>query len=307
MRIHLPLHASQFAAPVAAAGPSSSSSPLVTLGGDLVLIELQGELNYEGDHADGVIGVIGLDRPDKPTLHLGAHHLLHGKFVNLQKPYAVIRRVVASTSTGELSGTAALEGDAIEEDRDEDEDDDEGDHDEEDEEEDEDEDDGRLFEPNPDIDLLPTTPRKRRRVAGGGTMSMTTTIPSSSPMSSIATPRTPLDYSSELDMSSPARFEESELDSTDDDGDSSGEQSSKRKKSKLNKNGATGPLPKKKNKNGRTVEKKGKKTGESILDSGAGTVDRSRTRHYEVVGVVRKKVVFALRPEPLVAPTILPE
>ena len=29
---------------------------------------------------------------DKPTLHLGKHHLLHGKISNLPRPLAIIRR-----------------------------------------------------------------------------------------------------------------------------------------------------------------------------------------------------------------------
>lgn len=59
MRIHLSLDPSHLAQPVA--GPSSG--PLVNIGGDLVLIELQGELDHEGDKADGVVGILGLDRP----------------------------------------------------------------------------------------------------------------------------------------------------------------------------------------------------------------------------------------------------
>ena len=64
MRINLTLEPSLFsdtAKPVA--GPSSSSSPLAQLGGEIVLIELQGELGWEGDKSNGVVGVIGLDRP----------------------------------------------------------------------------------------------------------------------------------------------------------------------------------------------------------------------------------------------------
>lgn len=60
MRIHLPLHPHHFAAQPKA-GPSAP--PLVQLGGDLVLIELQGELSWDGDQTDGVVGVLGLDRP----------------------------------------------------------------------------------------------------------------------------------------------------------------------------------------------------------------------------------------------------
>jgi hypothetical protein len=47
---------------------------------------------------------------DKPTLHLGEHHLLHGKMANLAKPYAVIRRALALVP----EGTAGeVEGDAV--------------------------------------------------------------------------------------------------------------------------------------------------------------------------------------------------
>jgi hypothetical protein len=56
MRIHLPLHPRHFAAQTAA-------GTLAVIGGDLVVVELQGELEWEGDRADGVVGVLGFDRP----------------------------------------------------------------------------------------------------------------------------------------------------------------------------------------------------------------------------------------------------
>jgi len=59
MRIHLSLDPKYLVQ--GAAGPSSG--PLVNIGGDLVLIELQGELNHEGDKDGGVVGILGLDRP----------------------------------------------------------------------------------------------------------------------------------------------------------------------------------------------------------------------------------------------------
>lgn len=59
MRIHLPLHPEHFV--VADAGPSAP--PLARIGGELVVVELQGELGWDGDKAGGVIGVLGLDRP----------------------------------------------------------------------------------------------------------------------------------------------------------------------------------------------------------------------------------------------------
>lgn len=57
MRIHLSLEPSLF-------GPSiSSGSPLAQLGDEVVLIELQGELGWEGGKEGGVVGVLGFDRP----------------------------------------------------------------------------------------------------------------------------------------------------------------------------------------------------------------------------------------------------
>lgn len=73
MRIHLSLDPSHLAQPVA--GPSSG--PLVNIGGDLVLIELQGELSNEGEKAGGVVGILGLDRPvsNLPQTRIGATKL----------------------------------------------------------------------------------------------------------------------------------------------------------------------------------------------------------------------------------------
>jgi hypothetical protein len=59
MRIHLPLHPAHFGKDAAAGG----SGPFARIGGELVVIELQGELTWEGDNANGVVGVLGLDRP----------------------------------------------------------------------------------------------------------------------------------------------------------------------------------------------------------------------------------------------------
>ncbi|WVO14481.1 hypothetical protein L204_102116 [Cryptococcus depauperatus] len=255
MRIHLPLYPHQFQK-----NPSNSSSPpLIQLGGDIVLVELQGELTWEGDKSEGVVGVIGLDRPDKPTLHLGPHHLLHGKFANLQKPYAVIRRVVGDpepdNETHERKGIAV-----------------EGSFNEEEESEDEDE------EP-----LFPVSDRETAFVKDQGA-----TPRSSSPFHPPSTPR---DYSSDIEMSSPVlgrvgslgfskRGREEEIDEETREEE---EQIGKRKK-----------MEEIKQRQKRTVKKL---NGE----------EKERTRHYAVVGIVRKKVVFALRPEPLVAPTMLPE
>ncbi len=60
MRIHLTLKPSLFASQ-STAGPSSG--PLARLGDEVVLIELQGELGWEGEKEGGVVGVLGFDRP----------------------------------------------------------------------------------------------------------------------------------------------------------------------------------------------------------------------------------------------------
>nr|KIR49442.1 hypothetical protein I312_01597 [Cryptococcus bacillisporus CA1280] len=64
MRIRLPLDPAQFRI----TPTNASSPPLVQLGGDLVLVELQGELTWEGEKSNGAIGVIGLDTPVRDQL-----------------------------------------------------------------------------------------------------------------------------------------------------------------------------------------------------------------------------------------------
>jgi hypothetical protein len=225
-------------------------------------------------------------RKDKPTLHLGEHHLLHGKMADLAKPYAVIRRALALVpADGEGGGAVGeVEGDAEEE---EDLEDDllamdrqtsnrpsakakgKGKQKEEEEEEE-----GPLF---PDINITPPHTPKR-----GGQH------PPSSPSSSMYPSSAMKDYSSELDFSSPPVSDTSTSKrDRDDESESEDEEEERRKK----------------------VKKSRKK---------------ERTRRYEVVGIVRKKVVFALRcvplqpghlsekadgyrPEPIVTATILPE
>lgn len=288
MRINLPLHPHHFAKQPAA-GPSTG--PLAQLGGDLVLIELQGELSWEGDKTNGVVGVIGLDRPvrcpsrsktctdsqDKPTLHLGPHHLLHGKFVNLQKPYAVIRKAIAQST---IAGGITLEGDASDEELDV-----EGMTDQDDgpssakkrriggssvkncaakrrnaptapaqagnDEEEEEEDDPPLFPADPD--MFPSTPMTENPPA------------SSSPFYPASAPR---DYSSELDPgSSPARW-----DAEDDEEDDEERQAAVRRAILETEKG-------------RRIKAREKRKKD----------EKERTRSYEVVGIVRKKVVFHLR------------
>ncbi|TXT08848.1 hypothetical protein VHUM_02976 [Vanrija humicola] len=246
MRIHLPLHPHHFAAPAAGA----AQGPLARIGGELVVVELQGELTWEGDRAGGVVGVLGFDRPDHPTLHVGAHHLLHGKIATLPKPYAVIRRVV-----GTSAGTA-VEGDAADEESDEEREAREKDTPKKARADDEDEDEPPLFA---DADAY-TTPSKAHAP-----------LPSSS--SPFAPSSAARDYSS--DLSSPAPHDAWGFPVTPGDDDEDDEDEEEQ----------------------RAAERRRKRKRES----------KERTRHYEVVGVVRKKVVFALRPEPLVAATPLPE
>ncbi|KAG9050195.1 hypothetical protein FS837_007093 [Tulasnella sp. UAMH 9824] len=68
---------------------------LARLGSDeVVLIELQGFLELEGEANEGeevVVGTLSMDNPDRPTLTIG-HHLLEGKIANLAKPLAVLSR-----------------------------------------------------------------------------------------------------------------------------------------------------------------------------------------------------------------------
>lgn len=86
--------------PFANSNRSSSTSsqisdlpyPLARLGSDqIVLIELQGKLEVEGDPSNGFVGVFKIDEKDRPSLRIG-HHLLEGKIVNLPKPFAVLVR-----------------------------------------------------------------------------------------------------------------------------------------------------------------------------------------------------------------------
>jgi DNA mismatch repair ATPase MutL len=206
---------------------------------------------------------------DKPTLHLGEHHLLHGKFANLPKPYAVIRRVIGVPQDVVSNGGKTVDGD-IEDEESEDSDmedikssirtplkrnkgrqkDKNGE---------EEEDEAPLFQDNVEAPRqvpFPKTPDGR----------------SSSPFFPSSAPR---DFSSELDMSSPGRrIDEDEDDEEPDDDQGEEELEARRRKVEEER---------------KRVEAK-RKRKESRAKEG-----RARTRHYEVVGVVRRKVVFALR------------
>lgn len=159
----------------------------------------------------------------------------------------------------------AVQGDAVDEES----------SDEEDEEDEEDEGEGPLFEKDQNVETTPTKDRQALR--------------SSSPF---YPPSTPKDYSSDIEMSSPAGSQMDDFGfpkrgrSQDEDEDEENIDIERRKRRKLEEAKA------KEKRERREKRREGRK---------------ERTRHYAVVGIVRKKVVFALRPEPLVAPTILPE
>lgn len=221
---------------------------------------------------------------DKPTLHIGEHHLLHGKMSTLPKPYAVIRKAQAPSTSTTLDiglNPHALEGDAEDEESDEerereeaaratpnkhkkaktDKNDDKNKNKNDDEEEEED--DGPLFPPS---EMLMMTPQTKN--AG--------LPPSSSPFSEFATPAR--DYSS--DLSSPVtgmdawgfprkRGADNDENEEDNDDDDRGPETQARDRERER----------------RRAERRQKRKAEQP----------ERARHYEVVGVVRKKVVFALR------------
>ncbi|BEJ03010.1 hypothetical protein CcaverHIS641_0101850 [Cutaneotrichosporon cavernicola] len=236
MRIHLPLHPHHFA---------QAGGPLAEIGGELVVIELQGELSWEGEQAGGVVGVLGLDRP----------------------PYAVIRRA-------EDPAGGALEGDAEDE---------ESDADNEEERSpkrpaggrdilgplakkrrvDEDDDDEPPLFPEQNTPQRPPPP-----------------LPPSSPIS--FHPSSAHDYSSDLDSSPVMGF--GTLPPSEFDEDEAEEERERRRE-----------------------EERAAREREERHRARRRAARPERVRHYEVVGVVRKKIVFALRPEPLVQPTPLPE
>ncbi|VDC07551.1 unnamed protein product [Peniophora sp. CBMAI 1063] len=60
---------------------------------EVALVELQGELEVEGDKSGQVAAKLTLDPEGKkkPSLRVG-HHLLEGKIVNLSKPLAVLEK-----------------------------------------------------------------------------------------------------------------------------------------------------------------------------------------------------------------------
>ncbi|KAI0766196.1 Ctf8-domain-containing protein [Trametes elegans] len=88
--------------------PGPSSPPhrklppqLVQFGSEeLVLIELQGALEVEGNSESQLVGKLRVDpATKKPTILIG-HHLLEGRLVNLAKPLAVLHRNDCDPSAG---------------------------------------------------------------------------------------------------------------------------------------------------------------------------------------------------------------
>ncbi|KAI0637494.1 Ctf8-domain-containing protein [Trametes polyzona] len=95
--------------------PGPSSSPqrqlppqLAQFGSDeLVLIEMQGALEVEGNKDQQLVGKLRVDpATKKPTLLIG-HHLLEGKLVNLSKPLAILHRNARDAVEGSAPEDAA--------------------------------------------------------------------------------------------------------------------------------------------------------------------------------------------------------
>ncbi|KAI0655350.1 Ctf8-domain-containing protein [Cubamyces menziesii] len=98
---------------VAIPGPSSDPRrklppQLVQFGTDeLVLIELQGALDVEGNKDGQLVGKLRIDpATKKPTLLIG-HHLLEGKLVTLPKPLGVLHR----REPGQMEPSASMDVD----------------------------------------------------------------------------------------------------------------------------------------------------------------------------------------------------
>jgi hypothetical protein len=195
----------------------------------------------------------------------------------LPKPYAVIRKAQAPGTSGSNQGDAhVLEGDAADEESDEER--------EKEEEEDaaaaqgsakkrraEEDEDGPLF---PDVQVTPVKNKKRR--------------PSDLLSSPWSEPPTPRDYSSDLSSPPGDFWGTSEFGGDDDDEEDEDEGRAKEREER----------EKARERERRRKERRERRRAEA---------QAGRTRYYEVVAVVRKKVVFALRPEPLVKATQLPE
>ncbi|TBU51931.1 Ctf8-domain-containing protein [Dichomitus squalens] len=97
-------------------GPSTPRRPnlppqLIQFGTDeLILIELQGSLEVEGNRDGQLVGKLRVDAVTKPTLVIG-HHLLEGKMVSLNKPLAVLHRHDARASHDGADEDASMDVD----------------------------------------------------------------------------------------------------------------------------------------------------------------------------------------------------
>ncbi|KAL4243254.1 hypothetical protein ABKN59_011499 [Abortiporus biennis] len=69
---------------------------------EVVLIELQGSLEVEGDKANQRVGKLSIDSTTKKSTLLIGHNLLEGKLVNLPKPLAVLHRNSSKYSSEQL-------------------------------------------------------------------------------------------------------------------------------------------------------------------------------------------------------------
>ncbi|CCA68902.1 hypothetical protein PIIN_02762 [Serendipita indica DSM 11827] len=69
---------------------------------ELVLLELQGSIEIEGDYAGETIGMLDMSIESKPTLRIG-HHLLEGKLTGLPKPLAVLKSNKTAEPDNEVS------------------------------------------------------------------------------------------------------------------------------------------------------------------------------------------------------------
>ena len=245
-----------------------------------------------------MMGPLGLTRSnwmcgqDKPTLHLGKHHLLHGKIVNLPRPLAVIRRADSRDASTSKSSTHTKQPDGSGPREDED-------------------------APELELETQPGPSAKRSRPNPGRRPTTTTTTTTTTTISS-----NPIDPFQTL-LRSPSRT----TTTLPAPASSSPPGPSTKGKNRDYSSDLSSPVQPfigraSKRKTGRmgdglgtVLEREPVEPGEVDVDAIAavdtamdGQVDRAgrtdkdeesgtgdRTREYKVVGVVRKKVVFALR------------
>ncbi|KAK7690444.1 hypothetical protein QCA50_005542 [Cerrena zonata] len=79
---------------------------------ELILVELQGSLEVEGDNIGATVGKLSVDpSTKKPTLLIG-HHLLEGKLVNLPKPLAVLHNSPLQNTANDESNSMSVDGES---------------------------------------------------------------------------------------------------------------------------------------------------------------------------------------------------